>query len=81
MLDIFSDDENPNIEYIVMPLLREFYDPPFEVVSEAVDFMKQTLTVSSIVVVNLRTFLILHRGLNLCTDREWLICKFSALFL
>ncbi len=37
-----------------MPLLREFYDPPFEVVSEAVDFMKQTLTVSSIGVVNLR---------------------------
>lgn len=48
VLDIFTDDEDANVEYIVMPLLREFHDPPFTTVSEAVDFMKQTLTVSSI---------------------------------
>lgn len=47
ILDVFSDDDNSNIDYIVMPMLREFYDPPFEVVSEAVDFMKQALTVST----------------------------------
>lgn len=44
--DRFSDDAEPQYEFIVMPLLRRFDDPPFVVVSEVVEFMKQTLEVS-----------------------------------
>ena len=45
MLDSFSDDENPEISYIVMPHMREFGDPRFKRVSEVLDFVEQVLEV------------------------------------
>jgi len=46
ILEIFPDTSTveSNVVFIVMPLLREFYDPPFDTVREGVDFMRQTLT-------------------------------------
>lgn len=42
ILDTFQDNDDPSISYIVMPFLRLFDDiPPFERVSDVVDFVDQ----------------------------------------
>lgn len=46
ILDIFYDESDPAIEYLVMPILKLFNSPPFYAVSEVVDFIRQTLEVS-----------------------------------
>jgi len=43
MLDSFWDGREPALEFFVMPLLREYYIPPFEAVSEVLDLFKQLL--------------------------------------
>ncbi|KIK75717.1 hypothetical protein PAXRUDRAFT_113073, partial [Paxillus rubicundulus Ve08.2h10] len=43
IIDTFQDDEEQNVHYIVMPLLRRFDHPAFETVAEVLDFMKQVL--------------------------------------
>ncbi|KAF9226877.1 hypothetical protein BS17DRAFT_749073 [Gyrodon lividus] len=43
IIDNFEDDEEKNIHYIVMPLLRPCNHPEFEIVAEVLDFMKQVL--------------------------------------
>ena len=45
ILDHFSNPEESEITYIVMPLLREFNDPKFYDISEMLDFVQQTLEV------------------------------------
>ena len=40
--EVFCDEE---YEFIVMPLLRKFDEPPFETVEQAIDFVSQTLEV------------------------------------
>lgn len=47
ILDIFCDESDPAIEYLVMPILKIFNSPPFYAVSEVVDFIKQTLEVGT----------------------------------
>jgi len=43
LLDSFEDDREPNIEFLVMPLLKTCDDPPFETVLEVIDLFKQML--------------------------------------
>ncbi|THH20215.1 hypothetical protein EUX98_g8621 [Antrodiella citrinella] len=43
VLDVLTDPVEPSQNLLVMPYLRPFYDPPFEVVEEVLDFIKQTL--------------------------------------
>ncbi|KAI0054727.1 hypothetical protein BV25DRAFT_1895581 [Artomyces pyxidatus] len=43
ILDEFQDDQDESISYMVMPLLRLIYDPPFAAVGEIVDFADQIL--------------------------------------
>ena len=45
ILDYFGDLTTPGPDFIVMPLLRVFYVPDFETVTEILDFVKQTLEV------------------------------------
>lgn len=45
ILDSFEDGREPKLEFFVMPLLREYYLPPFDAVPEVVDFFKQLLEV------------------------------------
>ena len=47
ILDTFVDDADDDIEFLVMPVLRRFNDPPFRSVNEVVDFMRQTLEVGN----------------------------------
>lgn len=47
IIDHFDDPHDDKIEYIVIPLLREFDDQPFVFVGEVVDFVRQTLEVST----------------------------------
>lgn len=54
--EVFRDESIRNFEFIVMPLLRRFYDPPFENVDQVLDFVEQTLEVdisSKIQMINL----------------------------
>jgi hypothetical protein len=44
--DSFCDPILPNVEYIVMPVLRPYNDPPFCAVGEVVDFVTQIIEVS-----------------------------------
>lgn len=46
VLDNFEDEMEADTEFIVMPMLRPFESPPFDTVSEALDFVKQLLDVS-----------------------------------
>ncbi|KAF9238817.1 kinase-like domain-containing protein [Melanogaster broomeanus] len=43
IIDNFEDEEEQNIHYIVMPILRPCTHPSFETVAEVLDFMKQVL--------------------------------------
>jgi len=43
MLDNFEDEREPDLEFFVMPLLRQFDRPPFSAVSEVVDMFQQLL--------------------------------------
>jgi hypothetical protein len=45
ILDVFRDPSAPDFEYLVMPLLRPFDDPEFQVIGEVVDFVTQILEV------------------------------------
>ena len=48
ILDTFQDDRDEKISYIVMPFLRLMEDPPFETISEIIDFADQILEVCSL---------------------------------
>ncbi|KZV68704.1 hypothetical protein PENSPDRAFT_609718 [Peniophora sp. CONT] len=41
--DVFADDEDPSVSYLVMPFLRRMNSPEFETVGEVVDFVDQIL--------------------------------------
>ncbi|KAL5513740.1 hypothetical protein ACEPAH_4140 [Sanghuangporus vaninii] len=41
--DSFADNLDERIEFLVMPVLRQFDNPPFRAVNEVIDFLKQTL--------------------------------------
>lgn len=43
--DVFEDEHEAGISYMVMPLLRYVDDPPFESVEDVVDFVDQVLEV------------------------------------
>jgi len=43
ILDVFQDDQDETISYMVMPFLRLFDKPAFELVGEVVDFVDQIL--------------------------------------
>lgn len=45
ILDHFSDPEEPNVDYIIMPLLLPFDNPAFYDISEILNFMFQMLEV------------------------------------
>ena len=46
VIEIFNDEVDVDLAFIVTPLLRKFNDPPFATVDEVVDFVLQTLEVS-----------------------------------
>lgn len=46
-LDYFSDDRDTTCNFIVMPLYRDFDDPEFYAVGEVIEFIRQTMEVSS----------------------------------
>ncbi|RPD57480.1 hypothetical protein L227DRAFT_530051 [Lentinus tigrinus ALCF2SS1-6] len=41
ILDVLQDPGDPDIEFVVMPLLRLFNDPPFVTVGEVMEFLRQ----------------------------------------
>lgn len=45
ILDVFRDSEDEGYEYVVLPVLRDFNDPPFYAVVEVLEFVRQTLEV------------------------------------
>jgi hypothetical protein len=44
-IDILQDPDEDTLSVIAIPLLRYFYDPPFETMGEVLDFILQFLTV------------------------------------
>ncbi len=44
-LDVFHDDEDEDYDYVVEPLLRRFDEPPFFVIGEVIEFIRQLLEV------------------------------------
>lgn len=45
LIDIFEDNEEPQLTYIVMPFLRTIDDPPFDTVADVMDFIDQLFEV------------------------------------
>ncbi|KAJ3496304.1 hypothetical protein NLJ89_g10505 [Agrocybe chaxingu] len=43
LIDIFMDQDDPDMGFLVMPLLKRYDDPAFGVVGEVVDFVTQVL--------------------------------------
>ena len=52
ILDTFEDETNAEVSYIVMPLLRNFDNPPFESVEDVLEFGEQVLEVSISMLIN-----------------------------
>ena len=48
VLDVFSDDAAPEFTFLVMPLMRQFDDPEFVTVEEALECMEQFLEVGAL---------------------------------
>jgi len=48
VMDVFASPTEPQILFLVMPLLRPFNDPPFAAVEEVVDFVDQILQVHTL---------------------------------
>lgn len=48
ILDWFQDTSDPALAFAVLPLLREIHHPPPASISECLDFVRQTIEVSSI---------------------------------
>lgn len=73
ILETFCDESEPAIKFLVMPILRKFNSPPFYVVSEVVDFIRQTLEVNlHMITCRTLTWLALSLTLRdsyLCTDK------------
>lgn len=69
VLSVFSDDRDPWYRYIVMPVLRPFNEPNFMSFGEVVDFVNQTLEVSSITLPNLSDLTLVSRGSSICTNK------------
>lgn len=72
ILDVFQDAQNPAISYIVMPYLRPIEDPPFETVSDVLDFVSQMLEVGCMISL---IFYIVERWL---VRRAWFSCTRRA---
>lgn len=45
VLEVLRDEQDPNDSYLVMPLLRDIDDPPFELIEDVVVFVDQVLEV------------------------------------
>ncbi len=45
ILDVLQDPRDPDIQLVVMPFLRQYNDPKFSTVGEAVEFFRQALDV------------------------------------
>ena len=56
IFEIFEDETDGTIEFIVMPLLRRFDSPSFDTVDEVIDFMRQTLKVRNACFLYVRKF-------------------------
>ena len=70
ILDIFPDDEDPGVSYMVMPLLRLIDDPHFDLVEELVDFVDQILEV--------RATRFCPADVRLSNHRAWCSCMSKA---
>ena len=55
VFEIFPDDEDPGISYMVMPLLRLIDEPKFDLIEELIEFADQILEVRSHLVLNAPT--------------------------
>lgn len=72
ILDVFPDDQDPSILYMVMPFLRSIVDPAFDLVEEFIDFIDQILEVSIIVAFPKGDKPLSRcRVLYSCTNKEW----------
>ena len=45
VIEIFDDPDDDSVSYMVMPLLRNASNPPFQYVKEIIDFANQVLEV------------------------------------
>ena len=45
IIEVFDDPDDDSTSYMVMPLLRNASDPPFQYVKEIIDFVDQVLEV------------------------------------
>ena len=48
ILDVLDDPEDPDVQLIVMPMLREYYEPKLATVGEAMEMFRQLFEVSSL---------------------------------
>ena len=72
VFEIFPDDEDPGISYMIMPLLRLIDEPKFDLVEELIEFADQILEVR-LRLSSSGTMLRHRRGWFSCTSKEWLI--------
>ena len=61
VLDLFPDDEEESISYLVMPFLRRSDDPPFDRVNDIVELADQLMEVCILRAMNLKTLTYISR--------------------
>lgn len=71
ILAIFSDDQDPIYQYLVMPVLRPLNEPNFTSFGEIVDFVDQTLEAGPFVPPFTLVLNYVFRGSSTCITRMW----------
>lgn len=69
ILDVFQDDQDEDISYMIMPFLRPIIRPQFDYVENVVDFVNQVLEVRQT---------LLSELLRLTDFRAWYSCMNTA---
>ena len=71
ILTVFSDDQDPWYQYIVMPILRPFNEPNFTSFGEVADFVNQTLEVRLFAISSFSMLNVSHRVSCISTNKMW----------
>lgn len=71
ILAVFSDEQDPWYQYIVMPVLRPFYEPNFTTFGEVIDFVNQTLKASFFPLLHAFILTITFRVSFTSTSKTW----------
>ena len=68
ILDVLDDPEDSDVQLIVMPILRDYYEPKLSTVGEAMELFRQLFEVAPLVLPCIGTGLTQHLDSSACSS-------------